>query len=126
MTETPRATLHLRVLGESRKVRVEVPPTPAHVDDLLPAARAITDATIEVALEKSAAAAAPAACRRGCAACCHQLVAVTIPEGRALVQLVRAMPPERQSIIRERFAETALARASWASPSELPRTTPPS
>jgi Fe-S-cluster containining protein len=113
MSETPRATLHLRVLGESHKVSVAVPPTPAGMADLLPAAQAITNATMDVAFAKSAAGGTPASCRRGCCACCYQLVAVTVPEARALGRLVDAMPPERAAVIRGRFAETvALAKAA--------------
>jgi Fe-S-cluster containining protein len=107
MSEVRRATLHLKVLGESQKVSVEVPPTPGGMGDLLAAARAITDATVGVAIEKSAAAGAAVSCCRGCAACCYQLVAVSVPEARALGRLVEGMPAERQAVIRERFAETA-------------------
>jgi Fe-S-cluster containining protein len=113
MSEMPRATLHLRVLGEMQKVSVTVPPTPAGSGDLLASARAITETTVAVAWEKSAAAGKAASCRRGCAACCRQLVAVTAPEARALLKLVEAMPAERQALIRGRFAQTsALAKAS--------------
>jgi Fe-S-cluster containining protein len=59
-----------------------------------------------VAMEKTAAAGAPASCRRGCAACCQQFVGISAPEARAIGRLVDAMPPERQAVIRHRFAET--------------------
>jgi Fe-S-cluster containining protein len=106
MSETRYATLHLRVLGETHKVSLAVPPTPAAMADLLPAARSITNATMAVALDKTAAAGAPASCRQGCDACCHQFVGISAPEARAIAQLVDALPADRQVLIRQRFAHT--------------------
>jgi len=106
MGEVGRATLHLKVLGESCKVGVGVPGTPAGVGDLLPAARAITNATMEVAMAKSGREGFAVSCRKGCSACCYQLVGITVPEARALAKLVEEMPAERQATIRRRFAKT--------------------
>jgi Fe-S-cluster containining protein len=103
---TGQATLHLRVLGEVRKVIVDVPPTPAASGDILPAVRAISNATMHAAMEQSAAGGAPCSCRLGCNACCHQVVGLSAPEARRIAALVEAMPEPRRTAVRERFAQT--------------------
>jgi hypothetical protein len=80
MSHKPHATLHLRVLGDLCQVTVEVPDTPAQKSDAHPAARAITDATHNVAAQKKAAHGRHTTCKPGCDSCCHHLVAVTAPE----------------------------------------------
>jgi Fe-S-cluster containining protein len=121
MNETGHATLHLRVLSENRTVSIAVPPTPAEMGDILLAARSISDTTMAVAWEKTAEAGAPASCRRGCAACCHQLVGISAPEARAIARLLDGMPADRQAVIRRRFAETlAVLRANGILAPESP------
>jgi Fe-S-cluster containining protein len=103
MPEAPRATLHLRVLGQSRKISVTVPGTPAAIEDLLPAAQEITDQTMAAACEHTAAAGHPPTCREGCTACCHQLVAISVAEALNLARIVDALEPERRQIVSDRF-----------------------
>jgi Fe-S-cluster containining protein len=108
----PTAKIHLRVLGQIHHVAIEVPPTPASMDDLLPAVRAITNATIDAAIHHAAAAGKPLSCCKGCDACCHQLVPMTAPEARALKRIVDAMPLDLQTAIRNHFNKTL--EAVWA------------
>jgi len=52
-------------------------------------------------------------CRKGCGACCRQLVPISRTEGEALLALVEAMPREQRKAVRARFsaAEVAIAGA---------------
>jgi len=55
-------------------------------------------------------------CRKGCGACCRQLVPISRTEGEALLALVEAMPKERRKAVRARFAaaEAAIGGAGLA------------
>jgi Fe-S-cluster containining protein len=52
-------------------------------------------------------------CRKGCGACCRQLVPISRTEGERLLQLIDAMPAERREVLDRRFAaaEAAIAAA---------------
>ena len=64
------ANLHLRLLGEDRTVSVPVPLGRRTLLDLLPAARAVTEQAVAVAVDRARAQGRPASCRVGCGACC--------------------------------------------------------
>jgi Fe-S-cluster containining protein len=55
-------------------------------------------------------------CRKGCGACCRQLVPISRTEGEALLALVETMPRERRKAVRARFAaaEAAIGGAGLA------------
>jgi Fe-S-cluster containining protein len=44
-------------------------------------------------------------CRKGCGACCRQLVPISRTEGEALLALIEAMPKDRRKAVRARFAD---------------------
>jgi Fe-S-cluster containining protein len=48
-------------------------------------------------------------CRKGCGACCRQLVPVSRTEGERLLQVVEAMPAERREMLKARFTAAAAA-----------------
>lgn len=89
-------------LGEG-EIPIPVLPPGSSVVDLIPFARAISDAATAIALENEYREARSVSCRAGCGACCRQLVAISAPEAESLSRVVAAMPAERQAIIRERF-----------------------
>jgi Fe-S-cluster containining protein len=99
------ANLHLQLLGEEHTVPVPVPLGRRTVLDLLPAARALADRATAVAVGQAEAAGRPISCRKGCGACCRQLVAISVVEAESLAGVVAAMPPERQAVVRRRFAD---------------------
>src|SRR5215212_2353352 len=75
------------------------------VADVMPALQGLVNAVVEAAeagLTKSGRA---ISCRKGCGACCRQLVPISRTEGEALLALVEAMPKERRKVVRARFAE---------------------
>lgn len=49
----------------------------------------------------------PVSCRKGCDACCHQVIPLSPSEALLLAERVEAAPLSEQTILRERFASTA-------------------
>ena len=102
------ATLRLTV-GTLRIAHpVTVPNAPVPAAEIVPALQALVNAVVETAEAGQAI-----SCRKGCGACCRQLVPVSRTEGERLLQLVAAMPNERRAALSARFAaaEAAIDRA---------------
>jgi Fe-S-cluster containining protein len=99
------ANIHLRMLGKDHTFSVPIPLGERTVLDLLPAARELTAQATAVVVDDARAQGREISCRAGCGACCRQLVAISYVEAQDLADLVASMPPERQAVIRARFAE---------------------
>ncbi len=96
----------LRIDGAAVAVSAPQPPSPARLDELLPAQRGIDDAAIAHAVRKAEGGGRTVACAKGCSACCRaQPVPVTPPEAHALLRLVEALPAARRHDIEARFAD---------------------
>jgi Fe-S-cluster containining protein len=88
-------------LGNDKfEAEVGVPEGLARPRDLLPAAQALTGAVVSRGVQHGGES---VSCRKGCAACCRQVVPVSQPEARRLADLVAALPEPRQSEVRARF-----------------------
>ena len=102
------ATLRLTV-GELRIVHpITVPAAPVPATEVVPALQGLVNAVVEAAEARQTI-----TCRKGCGACCRQLVPVSRTEGERLLQLIDAMPAERRDALQARFAaaETAIEGA---------------
>jgi Fe-S-cluster containining protein len=110
MAELAHSTATLRLaVGELRIVHsITVPSAPVPAADIVPALQGLVNAVVEAAEMGKAI-----SCRKGCGACCRQLVPVSCTEGERLLQLVEAMPASRRETLRARFAaaEAAIAEA---------------
>ncbi len=84
---------------------VTIPAGPTRVSDLLPLARALSDAVIGETCRAVEAAGAFISCKPGCGACCRNLVAISEVESRRVGKLVEKLPEPRRSIVRARFSE---------------------
>jgi Fe-S-cluster containining protein len=102
--ERATADIDLAVGSRRLRARISVPVLPAPASELLPIARAVTDAAVAAAGEDAAALGRPISCRAGCAACCRHLVPLTQTEARRLAELVEGMPEPRRGEVRARFA----------------------
>ena len=107
------ANIHLQLAGQTRTVQVPIPVGEQKVMSLFPAARAMAHEIIDFAVQKVTEQGRSVSCCAGCGACCRQLVVISLAEAQALADLVASMPAERQSVIRERFAQ-ALAKLEAA------------
>jgi Fe-S-cluster containining protein len=103
------ANLHLQLLGQEHCVSVPIPQGQQPVTALLPAAWELTGRIMDIAEAAALREGRRVSCCAGCGACCRQLVVISLAEAQALAELVAALPPERQAVIRRRFAE-AIAR----------------
>jgi Fe-S-cluster containining protein len=105
------ATLRLKVGDLDIAHRITVPSGAVAAAAVLPALQGLVNATVDAAEAGKAI-----SCRKGCGACCRQLVPISRTEGEALLALVEAMPEARRTAVRARFAaaETAITAAGLA------------
>lgn len=109
-SSTSTATLRLTV-GDLRIAHpITVPAAAVPASDVVPALQGLVNAVVA-----AAEAGKVISCRKGCGACCRQLVPVSRTEGERLLALVEAMPRERRGEIKRRFAaaEMVLAPAAF-------------
>jgi Fe-S-cluster containining protein len=107
MAESAHSTATLRLaVGDLRIVHpITVPNAAVPAAEVVPALQGLVNAVVEAAERGKAI-----SCRKGCGACCRQLVPVSRTEGERLLQLVEAMPAERREALMVRFvaAEAAI------------------
>lgn len=102
------ATLRLSV-GDLRIAHpITVPSGPVPAADIVPALQGLVNAVVAAAESGKSI-----SCRKGCGACCRQLVPISRTEGERLLSTVAALPEERRTSLEGRFAaaEAALAAA---------------
>ncbi len=110
------ATLRLTV-GDLRIAHpITVPSGRVPATDVVPALQELVNAVVAAAETASVRDGGEISCRKGCGACCRQLVPVSRTEGERLLALVKTMPGERRERLRARFAaaETIIADAGLA------------
>lgn len=102
------ATLRLTV-GDLRIAHpITVPTGPVAAADVVPALQGLVNAVVTAAEAGKAI-----SCRKGCGACCRQLVPISRTEAERLMVTVASLPAERRTTLEVRFAaaEAALAAA---------------
>jgi Fe-S-cluster containining protein len=105
MSETGTATVNVEAnIGNCQlKMSVSVPTGPTKLDDLLPLLQILSDNVVAAAEHEGEREGKCVSCKKGCGACCRQLVPISPVEARAVARLVAEMPEPRQSEIRARF-----------------------
>jgi Fe-S-cluster containining protein len=100
------ATVNLEatVGGCEVKMSVTVPAGPTRLDDLLPLLQILSDNVVAAAEHEAEQQGVCISCRKGCGACCRQLVPISPVEARHVGRLVSEMPEPRKSEIVSRFA----------------------
>jgi len=99
------ANIALRVDGEPLALELTVPGGAATAQQLLSALRSLTDQLVDAATRKEEASGRIVSCRKGCGACCRQLVPIAPAEAHRLQKVVDALPKARRSDLLARFAE---------------------
>jgi Fe-S-cluster containining protein len=89
--------------------QVDVPVGSMHLREVLPFARALSDAVVNATENLLQADGKTISCKKGCGACCRHLVAISEVEARRIAELVSNFDELRQSELRARFA-TAIAK----------------
>ena len=101
MAKLAHSTATLRLtMGDLRIAHpITVPTAAVPAAEVVPALQGLVNAVVEAAEMGKAI-----SCRKGCGACCRQLVPVSRTEGERLLQITEAMPPERRTALKARFA----------------------
>jgi Fe-S-cluster containining protein len=103
--ETVSAQVDLRI-GERRlHAEMSVPAGPTRLVDLLPLVQNLASAVVGAAVEDVVEQGETISCKKGCGACCRQLVPISQVEARRIRDLVEEMPAARREQVRARFAE---------------------
>ena len=93
------------ISGSEIEIEVTVPAEPVRPRRMLPVLQQLTNTIVDAAVTEAEAEGRTISCKAGCGACCRQLVPIAEMETFHLRDLVNAMPEERQTTIRKRFAD---------------------
>jgi Fe-S-cluster containining protein len=102
----PEINFEIQVEQKTIRASVNVPEEAVRPVDLLPIIQGFSSAVIGAAADGL-----PVTCHRGCAACCRQLVPVSVTEAIALIELIGKMAPEIRAKVMAGF-ETAIAKVT--------------
>jgi Fe-S-cluster containining protein len=110
------ANMRLTAGGLTVNYPLTVPAGDVAAADVVPVLQELVNAVVAAAEQRSVAEGAAISCRKGCGACCRQLVPVSRTEGERLLGLIAAMPAEKRQALEARFAaaEEALKLAGLA------------
>ena len=99
MADSGHSTATLRLTVGALRIAhpITVPNAAMPAAEIVPALQGLVNAVVE-----AAEAGKTVSCRKGCGACCRQLVPVSRTEGERLLQLVAAMPAERRDVLSAR------------------------
>src|SRR5205823_11597686 len=105
-TPTAMVTADVSLAIGERKLQAKfsVPAGPTRLIDLLPLAQNLANAIVSAAEEDATLQGETISCKKGCGACCRQLVPISQVEARRIRDLVEEMPEPRRTQVRARFA----------------------
>jgi Fe-S-cluster containining protein len=86
-------------------LEMSVPKAPVPPARLLPLFRSLAEKIIDLGVKSIEADGETISCKKGCGACCRQLVPISQIEARYLNELVNEMAEPRRTEIKERFAQ---------------------
>lgn len=113
-----RVKVGMKVWGDDVEMEMTLPAGPARLESLLPVFQRMADGFVGLGAERAGAEGRTVSCRKGCGACCRQLVPIGEDEARGIRQLVEDLPEPRRGEIRARFAR---ARERLAETGLLPK-----
>lgn len=105
LTDHLKATAELVIAGRKIRLEMVVPAGAIPLDKLLPQLRYLTDAFVDFSVENARAEGLEVSCKKGCGACCRQLVPISGIEARRLRDVVEQMPEPRKSAVLARFED---------------------
>jgi Fe-S-cluster containining protein len=100
-----QATVGLTINGRRFDMNISVPPGQLSINQMLPLFRHVAEGFLDVGVADEAAAGREVSCKKGCGACCRQLVPISAIEATEVAGVVDRMPEERKKVILERFAD---------------------
>jgi Fe-S-cluster containining protein len=103
--EAVTAEVNMMIGTRRLQAKMSVPAGPTRLMELLPIAQNLANAVVAAAVEDVVEQGETVSCKKGCGACCRQLVPISQVEARRIRDLVQELPEPRRSQIRARFAE---------------------
>src|SRR5215510_8704101 len=106
MADSGHSTATLRLTVGALRIAhpITVPNAPVPAAEIVPALQGLVNAVVAAAEAGSISEGGAISCRKGCGACCRQLVPVSRTEGERLLQVLEALSPDRRDILMKRFA----------------------
>lgn len=104
-SQTRIANLELRIGGQNVSLQVPLRLGPMRRIELLNVFQDLADKVVDIGVKAVEAKGERISCKKGCGACCRQLVPISPTEARWIRELVNELPEPRRSMIRARFAE---------------------
>jgi Fe-S-cluster containining protein len=89
------------------RAMLAVPPRPMRLSELAYGFLGISGKLTDVAVEREAREGRHVSCKKGCGACCRQVVPLSPPEAWLIADIVAGMPAQRQAEVRAAFASAA-------------------
>src|SRR5437879_5573165 len=97
------ADVKLSVAGQSLNLHFTVPVGQTKPTRLLPVLRSISESLVNAVETRAKAEGLQVSCKKGCGACCRQLVPVSETDARRLRELVAEMTEDRRRAVLNRF-----------------------
>ncbi|MCK5173953.1 MAG: YkgJ family cysteine cluster protein [Planctomycetes bacterium] len=91
--------LDLDVLGQSLHLHIAASGSEARLADIVPIAREICDRVIDMVIEQLSKNGPEITCKKGCCACCRQLILLSVPEAFRLVQEIVSLPMDVREMV---------------------------
>lgn len=108
MSDGPRGPevigLELEVPEGRLRANLALPPKPLRLAELALNTMGISDRLVDLGVKRDERAGNAVSCRRGCAACCRQVVALSPPEAWLIADVVAGMSPARRAEVLAGFA----------------------
>jgi len=103
------AKVEIGVGGEKLKLKLVVPAEEIPPEAMLPGLHQLTNQVVgSVERKVDRIDGVEISCKKGCGACCRQLVPISPPEARLIHLLVESLPREARITMKRRFKEAAL------------------
>ena len=99
------ANIDIKIASHTLHVSMSLPDRAVPLRELLPTIQQITHKIIDIAVLQSEANGKTVSCKKGCGACCRQLVPITKTESWHIAKLVAKLPKEKQKRIKQSFRE---------------------
>jgi Fe-S-cluster containining protein len=103
--EKVTATVQLTVAGHDLTIEMNLPTRRVRPGELLPLYRGLAEHLVQAGVANVRSAGHEVSCRKGCGACCRQLVPISETEARRIREVIDELPADRQKEIRGRFAD---------------------
>src|SRR5271157_4741205 len=116
MDENPQETVTVEFtvgIGDGRfTATAAVPAGHTNLTQILPVLQSLDNSFIDGITTQLAEAGITVSCRAGCAACCHQMVPLSIFEAEALGTWIRTLPESHRQQLANRFHQALLKLAA--------------